>query len=98
MTPVHTSPDDPFGVVLGIDLALEDGQWGREFGDSCAVDLMTPSLPRIERVGCLPGGMRSGAPAFEVAIRLPDGRVVIAETSWRAMAGALRALEVRHPA
>lgn len=95
-----SATDDPFGVVLGIDLALEPGQWGREFGDSLALDLMPEGtrLPRVERVGCLPGGMRSGAPAFEVAIRLPDGRVLIAETSWRAMAGALRALEARHPA
>lgn len=84
-------------VHLGIDLAIEDGQWGREFGDACAVDLMTPRLPAVERVGCLPHGMASGAPAFELAVRLPDGRVVIAETSWRAMLLAVRALEVRWP-
>ena len=89
--------DDTFGVHLGIDLELADGAWGALFGDACAVDLMTPTLPRVERIGCLPGGMASGRPAVELAVRLPDGRVVIAETSWRALALAVRALEVRHP-
>lgn len=47
--------------------------------------------------GELAVGMASGRPAVELAVRLPDGRVVIAETSWRALALAVRALEVRHP-
>ena len=92
-----SATDDPFGVHLGIDLDIAPGQWGETFGDDVARDLMANRLPRIERVGCLPGGMLSGAASFSVAIRLEDGRVVIAETSWRAMAAALRALEARHP-
>lgn len=85
---------------LGVDLALADGQWQREFGDAIAYDLMGgagQNLPVVERVACLPGGMASGAPAFELAIRLPDGRVVFAETSWRLMRNAVRGLEARWP-
>lgn len=88
---------DAFGVGLGIDLALEDGEWGTLFAGELAVELMTPGLPRVERIGCLPRGMASGRPAVELAVRLPDGRVVIAETSWRALALAVRALAIRHP-
>ena len=84
---------------LGIDLDVDGGRWVAEFGqDAIAYDLMPQgALPTIERVGCLPGGMASGAPAFEVAVRLPDGRVVFAETSWRMMHAAVRALEQRWP-
>lgn len=82
---------------LGIDLELDTGQWGALYAGAIAHDLMPDALPVVERVGCLPGGMTSGAPSFELAVRLPDGRVVFAETSWRMMRAAVRALEARWP-
>ena len=39
----------------------------------------------IEVIGCLPGGMQSGAPSFVAVIALPNGDRVLAETSWKAM-------------
>lgn len=82
---------------IGIDLEIADGAWRREFGDALAADLMSEHLATIERVGCLARGMRSGEPAFEVAVRLQDGRVLVAETSWRMIRAAVRALETRWP-
>ena len=65
---------------------------------------LVPTLDRaasdgaqIIRAGNLPGGMVSGAPAFQVAVQLPDGRTVIAETSWRLMRAALRAIDAAWP-
>lgn len=88
---------EALGTHLGIDLEIRDGAWRELFGDRLADELMADGLARVERVGILPGGMASGRPALELAIALPDGRVVIAETSWRLMASAVRALEQRWP-
>ena len=38
---------------------------------------------KLERVGVLPNGTREGRACVELLIRLPDGRVVIAETTLR---------------
>ncbi|WP_157251097.1 hypothetical protein [Nonomuraea typhae] len=46
----------------------------------------------IERVGLLPNATRRGRPAFVLVVRLPDGRAVLAQTTWALMEGAVRAL------
>jgi hypothetical protein len=54
---------------------------------------MGPDAPAIE-VALLRGGMVSGAPSVTIRINLPDGRVVLTETSLQlflAAADALRA-------
>ncbi len=46
------------------------------------------------RIAGLAGGMKSGAPSVAMGLELPDGRVVVAETSLKlflAAADALRA-------
>ena len=44
----------------------------------------------------LPGGMESGAESVAFRIPLPDGREVIAETSWRALGTAARVIATRY--
>lgn len=44
----------------------------------------------------LAGGMASGRASVAFRLRLPDGRDVVAETSWRALATAAQAIAVRH--
>ena len=46
-------------------------------------------------IGALTGGMQSGAPSVAIAIRLPDGRVVLAETSMKLFFGAARAFRAK---
>jgi hypothetical protein len=47
----------------------------------------------IERIGLLPNATNNGRPSLAVVIRLPDGRAVIAETTWALMRNAVRALD-----
>lgn len=49
-------------------------------------------MAKIEAIGCLPGGMVSGLPAFVIVIALPNGDRVVAETSWRNMSLGMVAL------
>ena len=51
----------------------------------------------IAAVALLDGGMTSGRPSVAVRIDLPDGSVVIAETSARLFVTAGRAFMARHP-
>lgn len=44
----------------------------------------------------LPGGMASGRLSCAFRIDLPDGKVVICETSWRLLVTAVRAIAVRY--
>lgn len=46
-------------------------------------------------VSGLEGGMQSGAPSVCLGFKLPDGKVVMAETSWRLFATAFHALAGR---
>jgi hypothetical protein len=44
------------------------------------------------RLAALPGGMTSGALSIAILVELPDGRAVLAETSWRLLHAAVTAL------
>lgn len=48
-------------------------------------------------LGALPKGMGSGKTSVSIAITLPDGRVVIAESSLLALTAAVQALNARYP-
>lgn len=51
--------------------------------------------PAIRLAG-LSQGMTSGKPSVAIGIELPDGRVVIAQTSMRLLLAAAKALEARY--
>lgn len=61
------------------------------------IDLMavegTP--PPIE-VAALPGGVQSGRVSVSIRLNLPDGRVVITETTFRLLKQFVRAVEARY--
>ena len=42
---------------------------------------LSKDAPPIQ-IGALEGGMTSGKPSVAIRIDLPDGKVVVAETSW----------------
>ena len=76
-----------------LDLILEEPAWpdlgsrGEE-----VIHIMTP----ISVTG-LPGGMESGATSVAMRIDLPDGRVVIVETSLALFLAAGRGIAARYP-
>lgn len=64
-------------------------------------DLLEPgSLPHnpdgkcavIERIGLLPDATEQHRACVELLIRMPDGSLLIAETTWRLLAVAVHAL------
>ena len=70
-------------------------------GDKCWPDLEAKREQIIHvtehlEVAALSGGMQSGRPSVALRIDLPDGRVVIAETSMRLFLGAARAFRARY--
>lgn len=78
-----------------IDLILD--------GDGCWPDLpqrdvihLGNSAPPIG-VALLSKGMSSGRPSVSLRIDLPDGKLVIAETSARLFCTAARVIMARHP-
>lgn len=76
-------------VILEGDGAFQDLQ-GRE------VVHLANGAPPIA-VAVLDGGMASGRPSVALRIDLPDGRVVVAETSARLFVTAARAISARYP-
>lgn len=46
----------------------------------------------LGRIGLLPNGTTGGRPTIGMLVRLPDGRAVIAQTTWALMEAATRAL------
>lgn len=71
-------------------------------GDSAWPELATREediihLPSaVLSVAVLPGGMASGRPSVAIRVDLPDGRVLIAETSWALLGAAARAIAARY--
>jgi hypothetical protein len=49
------------------------------------------------RVGCLPGGMTSGRTSVSIVIPLPDGTMLLTETSLALFVMAAKALEAAYP-
>ena len=81
------------GSVIDLNLA-GDGAWPdleakRQVGELIHVDATIGMT-------VLAGGMVSGLPSVAFRIDLPDGRVVVAETSWRLLAVACRTIAARY--
>ena len=47
----------------------------------------------LTRIGLLPGGMGSGDPSVALVIKMPDGTLVPAQTSWRLLRMAVKAMD-----
>jgi hypothetical protein len=71
-------------------------------GDNCWPDLHTKELIHLGNdappigLAVLPGGMLSGRTSVSFRIDLPDGRVVIAETSFALLDTAVRTIKARY--
>lgn len=71
-------------------------------GDNCwpdlpekeVLNLMHTNAPPIS-LAALPGGMQSGRTSISIRIDLPDGRVLLTETSLRLLQVACRAFTAR---
>ena len=89
-------------IVLHVIMDLE-GAWPEleaKLRDGSAVWLGAPEEEGGRTgdmtVGGLPRGMTSGNPSVAIRIDLPDGRVVVAETSLRLFLAAAAALRARY--
>jgi hypothetical protein len=68
-------------------------------GDNCWPDLLEKKVIHHTgaiSVAALPGGMASGKTSVSIRIDLPDGTVLIAETSLQLFASAARAFVARY--
>jgi hypothetical protein len=72
-------------------------------GDGCWPDLIDRQSEIIHvgdgsviDIAALDAGMTSGRMSVALRIDLPDGRPLIAETSWRSLATAVQAIAARH--
>lgn len=93
-----TAKDDP---PVAVDIHLR--------GDSCwqdlhkirdAGNLVWLTKPKLLAFARLPGGMQSGKSSVSIRIDLPDGKVVVAETSMRvflSVADAFRGADAGPP-
>lgn len=72
-----------------------DGAWSELISQGRESDIIHLPEPKIE-VCVLAHGMASGAPSIAMRIDLPDGKVVIAETSWALFAAAARGIAARY--
>jgi hypothetical protein len=67
-------------------------------GEHAWPDLATRDLVRgaWTRLTALPHGMTSGALSIAICVELPDGRAVVAETSWALLHAAVQAIAARY--
>ena len=65
-------------------------------GDGCWPDLAETSFTvgRWVALARIPGGTSSGRSAVAARIELPDGRVVLAQTTLRLLVNAVRTFEI----
>jgi hypothetical protein len=76
---------DSDGIWGDLTALYRDGRLLLAMGDAAAL-----------QVAALPGGMMSGAPSVTLRIDLPDGRVVLTETSLALFLTAADMLKARH--
>lgn len=74
-----------------------DGAWPDLYSEKPAKDLifLSNNAPAIQ-VAALDGGMVGGKPSIAIRIDLPDGKVVVAETSMRLFFEAAGAFWARY--
>lgn len=81
---------------LQLTLDLENAPW-RDIMDK---PLLNPQVDghyqaaKLVRIGLLAGGMVEGAPSIAMAIEMPDGSYLLAETSWRLFTTTAKAFKV----
>lgn len=81
--------------MIGFDLKLHgDGAFEDLRGQEHRVIHIADQMIGL---ATLEGGMQSGMPSCMLRIDLPDGRVVLFETSARAFVTAAKAIEARYP-
>lgn len=73
-----------------------EADWFRGLEGTPADQIIHVGEEAYIEVGGLPGGMASGKPSVAFCIPLPDGRVVIAETSLALLLTAGDALKARY--
>lgn len=81
--------------MIAMTINLEgDGAWEDLAQRPDDVIHLSNDAPPIQVAG-LAGGMQSGKPSVAIRIDLPDGKVVVAETSLALFLGAASALHTR---
>lgn len=78
----------PLRVIMDADAAWPD------LADKPVIHLDETALLQV---GVLSGGMVSGRPSIAIRFDLPDGRVVIAETSARLFVSAAKLISGKFP-
>lgn len=82
-----------------IDLFLDgDGCWRdlpQLISEGKVIELMGNDAPSIQ-FAALPGGMQSGRTSVTIRIELPDGKVLLTETSLALLAGAVDTIRARY--
>jgi hypothetical protein len=78
--------------MLGLTIVLDEPAWPELAATPERIIHVTQGM----QVSGLEGGMQSGKPSLALRLDLPDGRVVIAETSLALLVSATRALVARY--
>lgn len=77
-------------LMIPLDIILDgEGCWSDLVGSASVVP------GELKAVALLEGGMQSGKASVSFRIHLPDGKVVIAETSLSLLIGATRAFTAK---
>lgn len=82
---------------LTITVNIDETPW-EDIAEKRGTDQMIEAMGGVPiRIGALPRGMASGATAVAIMIELPDGRVVLTETSLALFLMAAQALKAKYP-
>lgn len=82
-------------MTISLNLILQgEGAWP-DLTDGRLIHLGNGAPPM--QVAVLDKGMASGRPSVAVRLDLPDGRIVVAETTARLFCAAGRAIAARYP-
>ena len=71
-----------------------DNAW-TDLNEKEVINLMGNNVPPIQ-LAALPGGMASGKTSVTFRFDLPDGKVLLAETSFALLKTAVRAIEAKY--
>lgn len=81
--------------MIGMSIILDGDNAWPDLKDKPPIHLGNGAPPL--QVAVLKGGMTSGRPSIAIRADLPDGRVLVAETTARLFVSAARAIEARYP-
>ena len=85
--------------ILSLNLNIDDHPWDdlqtlKHQGK--LITAMGPEAGAI-RIGALPGGMKSGKTSIAIAVPLPDGTLLLTETSLELFLAAAAAFKAAYP-